>query len=146
MQVPKIHFHEKIYCKRNCMQVHYNVNTVTLLNIFRLALNCGWSQTERNQIIDETWLIIQHKIRALFQDFLINGIIFNYKSAFCLLFPLFIILSLILMFKLLFMMTLMIFLFIFGRKRRSDAVVPRHFKRNIDPSFVLNSMFHVLTF
>ena len=45
------------------------------------------------------------------------------------------------MIKLLFM----IFSITFGRKRRADAVVPRHFKRNIDPTFELNSMFQVLT-
>ena len=100
------------------MQVHYNVNTVTVLNIFRLALNCGWSQTERDEIIVDTLGMIKDKIEALIQDFEINGIIFNYKPAFCLLFPLFIIFSLILMFKLLFMMILMIFSINFGRKRR----------------------------
>lgn len=61
------------------MQVNHNVSTVTLLNIFQLTLNCGWNQTEKNQIIVDTWQAIQHTIRDLFQEFLITGTIFNLK-------------------------------------------------------------------
>jgi len=67
----------EVYCKfHDVLQssnVNHNVSTVTLLNIFQLTLNCGWNQTEKNQIIVDTWQAIQHTIRDLFQEFLITG-------------------------------------------------------------------------
>lgn len=62
-------------CLFHAMQDYVIVNAHIVLNIFRLALNYGWEQIERNFIIEETWRVIEQMSRMLFEEFLITGII-----------------------------------------------------------------------
>jgi len=55
------------------MQDPVEINARAVLNVFRLALNCGWEQTERNHIIDLTWDVIEVIVNTFMDDFLLNG-------------------------------------------------------------------------
>ena len=57
------------------MQDPVEINARAVLNVFRLALNCGWEQTERNHIIDLTWDVIELNVNSYMEDYLLNGII-----------------------------------------------------------------------
>jgi len=55
------------------MQDPVEINARAVLNVFRLALNCGWEQTERNHIIDLTWDVIELNVNSYMEDYLLNG-------------------------------------------------------------------------
>ena len=150
-------------------QSYVTVNATAALNIFRLALNSGWSQAERAVIVDETWRIIEQIAGTLFEDYLVTGInsvsFSNYSFYFIFITYFFNILSfenilfctrgywfllnvLRIFFFLFYFVLFCSVLLYFNRKWRPASLVPRHNERHIRTAFLLKSFhpFLVLTF